>query len=415
MTTESYLAGILADATRPFRYRSGVSWLLGHPDAVGPEPVATRLPTGGLPYLRARAMPRQNARTATPLDDWMPPAAAHTADIARSVSHTPATADPQPSPEHRPPQDGHSAEALERAYDDARAARDFFAVDLDVVDDAAVTAMAIPAAPARSSRLTPAAQQSGVTLDPGDPPPDHPPVGTPAPRSATTRPPFQPVPGMPTDADATMAASNYPGADRKATEHDARPLERPPTGAHTAAFGPHRPDGPPTARPAAGGAATTTTAPGPENRGNTETPRALGRPAGSATTPRSGVQRARGSATGPPTPDLPSPAAPTEPINDSAATPARPARTAVAATDSTTEPFNDSTPTPARPAASSRTAVAATAAGPAPAPLDEAPPPQPTPIPDVVHILPAGDEIPGGATAFWTRRRIRRRHIGLLR
>ena len=37
------------------------------------------------------------------------------------------------------------------------------------------------------------------------------------------------------------------------------------------------------------------------------------------------------------------------------------------------------------------------------------------PVPDVVQILPAAEEIYGGATAFWTRRHMRRWQIGLLR
>jgi hypothetical protein len=50
-------------------------------------------------------------------------------------------------------------------------------------------------------------------------------------------------------------------------------------------------------------------------------------------------------------------------------------------------------------------------------PFGEPLPPQSAipPVPDVVQILPAGDESYGGATAFWTRRHMRRWQLGLLR
>ena len=72
MAREGYLAGVLADGARVFRYRSGVAWLLGQPDAVGPEPVPARMPGGGFAYPRAHGQSRLNDSAASP-PIWRPP------------------------------------------------------------------------------------------------------------------------------------------------------------------------------------------------------------------------------------------------------------------------------------------------------------------------------------------------------
>ena len=371
MTRETFLAGVLADATRTFRYRSGVAWLLGYPDTVGPEPVPGRAPASALPYVRSRRSSRQTAWAVPPLDDWAP--------------HSAATAAPMPTPPE-----------------------EFFVVAPDPPHHDAVVAASLPegwAAPEapgvhRTTRV-PGGDLAGLH-------------GTP--RIGRATPEARDV-----DHTAARPARSASGdlADGPAAPalRDVAIVALPPrsTGTEVVGSGPDdvqiaslversrywQPHAAPEDR-AMGG----TTA-GPQDAPAGGYPSAADVSAGHTPVRTPSAKRRE---PGVPVPVAADPSGPRSGRLRLAATPA--------ITDAASEAFEDAPWPQARLATNADTGFGPVAEDvPSLEPFSEPLPAQAAmaPVPDVVQILPAGEEIHGGATAFWTRRHMRRWQIGLLR
>lgn len=406
MTTESYLSGILADATRPFRYRSGVARLLGQPDAVGPQLIPARSLAGVFPYLARSGNTRQSYRTATQFDDWVPPIAciddwspapesAAAAPLPTHLHPPGRDASPSVTPwvpaahtgDHRMPNPSRPAGVAAQAP-----GQEWPDVDPGALEDDAMTSLRIPDEPASVDGSVRRATRSGTEDVQQDPRHDH----TSAAATDVAAPP-DPGGPTPTHHHAASAASGAT-ADRSAPPRPAATRAADDVRAeHTGARRPQR------GRPAV-----------PLSAAPTRTPRPDADPLIAAAAAHIGH---------PPGPGAPAPThqrASNGTAPDRSA-PLRPATTP-AADDVRAERTGESRPPRGRPPVPRRTLRAAAAPRPpaaALAPRDESAPPDSPPAhpaaPDVVHVLPAVADPFAGTMAFWTRRRIRRWQMGLLR
>jgi hypothetical protein len=87
MATDRYLAAVLADAVQPFRYRAGTAALLGQPDSVGPELTPTPSPGRRFPYLMGGRHTTAGTASPYPVLDGEWPRANQLEATARRTPH----------------------------------------------------------------------------------------------------------------------------------------------------------------------------------------------------------------------------------------------------------------------------------------------------------------------------------------
>ena len=412
MTRETYLAGVLADATRTFRYRAGVAWLLGYPDTIGPEPVPARPPATALPYVRSRRSSRQTAWATPLLDDWTPHTAAATGPMPTSAvapddseCGTPAVRGQLPIT--LPVSSAFGGDARRDGAETAPA-EEFFVVAPDRPPHDAVVAPSTPEGWAAPE--VPAVRRTARVAG-GDLGGLHgtPLIGLAAPAArdvdhAAARPTGT-ADGDLAEGPAAPALRDGAIVALRSRSSGAEVLGSGPDDLRIASLAERSRYWQPLAAPEDVAAVRATA-------GQQDAPAGRHHSAADVSAGHTPVRTpsAERRVPGVPVPVAANPSGP------------RSGRLRLAATaaiaDSTSEAFDDVPRPRARLATNADTAFGPVAEdAPWLEPVSESLSTQAAvaPVPDVVQILPAGEEIHGGAPAFWTRRHVRRWQIGLLR